>query len=59
MNLEKALPQSIKAVPITTQMARCATAGATNYRACWRSRSRAEFIARIGVVEGETDESAF
>jgi four helix bundle protein len=30
-----------------------------NYRAACRARSRAEFIAKIGVVEEEADESAF
>ncbi|MEK6301914.1 MAG: four helix bundle protein [Acidobacteriota bacterium] len=30
-----------------------------NYRASCRARSRAEFIAKIGVVEEEADESAF
>jgi four helix bundle protein len=30
-----------------------------NYRAACRARSRAEFIAKIGVVEEEADETAF
>jgi four helix bundle protein len=30
-----------------------------NYRAACRGRSRAEFIAKIGIVEEEADESAF
>jgi 23S rRNA-intervening sequence protein len=30
-----------------------------NYRAACRARSRAEFIAKIGVVEEEADESCF
>jgi four helix bundle protein len=30
-----------------------------NYRAACRSRSRVEFIAKLGVVEEEADESAF
>jgi four helix bundle protein len=32
---------------------------AANYRATCRSRSRAEFIAKIGVVLEEADESMF
>jgi four helix bundle protein len=32
---------------------------AANYRAPCRARSRAEFIAKIGVVEEEADETAF
>jgi 23S rRNA-intervening sequence protein len=30
-----------------------------NYRAACRSRSKAEFIARLGVVEEEADESGY
>ena len=30
-----------------------------NYRAACRSRSKAEFIAKIGIVAEEADESAF
>ena len=32
---------------------------AANYRAACRARSRAEFIAKIGVVEEEADETLF
>src|SRR4029077_5951203 len=32
---------------------------AANYSAPYRARSRAEFIAKIGVVEEEADETAF
>jgi four helix bundle protein len=38
---------------------RSATSVAANYRAACRARSRAEFIAKIGVVEEEADETAF
>ena len=30
-----------------------------NYRAACRSRSKAEFVAKIGIVAEESDESAF
>jgi len=30
-----------------------------NYRAACRGRSKAEFVAKLGVVEEESDESAF
>jgi four helix bundle protein len=30
-----------------------------NYRAACRGRSKAEFIAKLGVVEEEADESAY
>jgi four helix bundle protein len=39
------------------QLLRCGTSVAANYRAVCRARSRSEFIARIGVVAEEADES--
>ncbi|PYX89255.1 MAG: hypothetical protein DMG68_05745 [Acidobacteria bacterium] len=38
------------------QLLRCGTAVAANYRAACRSRSRAEWIAKIGLVVEEADE---
>ncbi|MGH9397904.1 MAG: four helix bundle protein [Terriglobia bacterium] len=35
------------------------TSLAANYRAVCRSRSKAEFIAKIGIVVEETDETVF
>ena len=32
---------------------------AANYRAACRARSKPEFVAKLGVVEEEADESAF
>jgi four helix bundle protein len=39
------------------QLLRCGTSVAANYRAACRSRSKAEFVARIGVVAEEADEA--
>lgn len=36
---------------------RCGTSVAANYRAACRARSKAEFIARMGIVAEEADES--
>jgi len=41
------------------QLIRCGTAVAANYRAACRSRSKAEWIAKIGVVVEEADETVF
>src|SRR5438094_2937925 len=41
------------------QLLRCGTSVAANYRAVCRARSKAEFIARIGVVAEEADEAVF
>jgi four helix bundle protein len=48
-----------EASDIGRQLSRSATGVAANYRAACRSRSDIEFIARIGVVLEEADESAF
>jgi len=59
MKLVDALPRSRSANAVANQLVRSGTSVASNYRAACRARSRAEFIARIGVVEEEADESAF
>lgn len=43
---------------ITKQILRSGTSVAANYRASCRARSQAEFIAKIGTVEEESDETA-
>ena len=53
------LPKTLSGRAVGGQLVRCATSVAANYRAACRSRSRNEFIAKIGVVEEEADESAF
>ncbi|HEY2140137.1 MAG TPA: four helix bundle protein, partial [Chthoniobacterales bacterium] len=55
IRLVDGLPNSVKGRAIATQIMR----SAANYRAACRARSRAEFIAKIGVVEEEADETAF
>jgi four helix bundle protein len=59
ISLVEALPKTATGRAIANQLVRCGTGVAANYRACCRARSRAEFIAKIGVVEEEADESAF
>lgn len=58
MRLVDALPKSAKGRAVAAQVVRSGTNVAANYRAACRSRSRAEFIAKIGVVEEEADEAA-
>jgi len=41
------------------QLARCATSVGANYRAACRARSRAEFIAKLGLVVEEIDEAVY
>ena len=59
LSLVDALPKSVKGRAIAGQIVRSGTSVAANYRAACRARSRAEFIAKIGIVEEEADETAF
>jgi four helix bundle protein len=59
IRLVDAMPNSVKGRAISNQIMRSATPVAANYRAACRARSRAEFIAKIGIVEEEADETAF
>jgi four helix bundle protein len=54
-----ALPQTIQGKAIAAQLMRSGTSVAANYRAACRARSKPEFIAKLGVVEEEADESSF
>jgi four helix bundle protein len=53
------LPKSVAGRAIGAQIVRSATSVGANYRAACRSRSRAEFAAKIGVVAEEADESVY
>ncbi len=55
----QALPQRADAQILGKQLLRCGTAVAANYRAACRARSRAEFVAKPGVVVEEADETMF
>ena len=59
MKLVGALPKTVQGRSIATQLMRSGTSVAANYRAACRARSKAEFIAKLGTVEEEADESAF
>lgn len=58
MRLVDALPNTPKGGAIASQLVRSGTSVAANYRAACRGRSRAEFIAKLGVAEEEADETA-
>ena len=57
VRLFRALPKSVEAQVMGKQLLRCGTSVAANYRAVCRARSKAEFVARIGIVAEEADES--
>ena len=54
-----ALPASQSHRHIGGQLLRAATSVGANYRAAFRGRSRAEFLAKLGIVEEEADECLF
>jgi four helix bundle protein len=59
MKLVEALPRTIQGRAIGNQIMRSGTSVAANYRAACRARSKNEFIAKLGTVEEEADETAF
>ena len=59
LKLVEALPKTSTAKIITNQIVRCVTSVASNYRSACRARSKAEFIAKLGIVEEEADETLF
>ena len=59
VKLYKTLPRSTDAYVLGKQLLRCGTSVAANYRAACRGRSKAEFVAKLGVVAEEADECVF
>jgi len=59
IRLTDELPRTRAADVIGRQLVRSATSVAANYRSACRARSRRDFIAKMGIVEEETDETAF
>ncbi|MFA4835041.1 MAG: four helix bundle protein [Dehalococcoidia bacterium] len=59
VKLVKALPNTTEGRVMGNQLFRSGTSVGANYRAACRARSVAEFIAKIGTVIEEIDESAF
>lgn len=59
LQLVDALPDTRSGRVLASQLGRSGTSGGANYRAACRSRSTAEMISRLAVVEEEADESAF
>ena len=59
MKLAGALPKSVQGSAISNRLMRSGISVAANYRAACRARSKREFVAKLGTVEEEADESAF
>lgn len=59
LDLVDHLPRTTSALAIGRQLVRSGTSVGANYRAACRSRSRAEFAAKLGIVAEEADETIY
>ena len=59
IRLAESLRKTTVAQIIAKQLVRAATSVGANYRAAIRSRSRADFVAKMGIVEEECDETGY
>jgi len=59
IKLVNALPKISTGKIIGNQLIRCGTSVGANYRAACRGRSKPEFIAKLGIVIEEADESIY
>src|SRR3989441_11733532 len=59
IRLVQDLPRDRAADVIGHQLLRAGTSVGANYRSARRARSRREFLAKMGIVEEEADESSF
>jgi four helix bundle protein len=59
VGLVEDLPRGRSPDAIGNQLLRSGTSVGANYRAACRARSRREFVAKLGIVEEEADETQF
>ena len=59
VHLARELPNTLDGRKIGGQFLDAGTSVAANYRSACRARSHAEFVAKLGIVEEECDESLF
>ena len=52
-------PKTNSGYTIGRQLGKCGTSVGANYRSACRAKSKADFIAKIGIVEEEADESCY
>ena len=58
MKLVRAMPKDVVGRALANQLIRSGTSVGANYRSACRGRSKAEWIAKLGVALEESDESA-
>ncbi len=59
LRLHRSLPRTDEARILGKQLLRSCTSIGANYRAACRGRSRPEFVAKLGIVLEEADETVF
>jgi len=59
LKLVDAMPKTAAGRALASQIVRSGTPVAANYRAACRAKSPADFIAKMGIVEEEADETLF
>ncbi|MBI3417436.1 MAG: four helix bundle protein [Verrucomicrobia bacterium] len=59
VRLAESLPKSGSAAVIGRQLLRAGTSVGANYRSVCRAKSRADFVAKLTIVEEECDESLY
>ncbi len=59
IKMTEELPRKNSTFPICNQIIKSATSIGANYRSALRGRSKAEFIAKLGIVEEEADETLY
>jgi len=59
VRLVESLPNKRTANVIGNQLLRCGMSVGANYRAACRAKSRADFAAKMGIVQEEADESVY
>ncbi len=57
VRMSSAMPKSMTAQVLGRQVLRSGTSVAANLREASRARSKAEFVAKLGIVEQELDET--
>jgi four helix bundle protein len=59
IRLFRHLPRATEAQVLGKQLLRSGTSVGANYRVAGRARSKAEFVAKMGIVVEEADETVF
>ena len=59
LKLVDSLPKTTADRALASQIVRSGTSIAANYRAACRAKSTADFIAKMGIIEEEADETLF